>query len=166
MGQTTTTVQHKTDVLFMSVEATRIILNSTIQIPCAVRLFQFITVTVDSSLMGRNLKEAIFKATNTFMTTFMADGKLPYSHSIPSSQITVVNPIASMKLTRPHLEYCIQLWGPQHKTDMDLLEQVPRKATKMIRGTEHLSCEERLRELGLFSLEKRRLQGALIAAFQ
>ncbi|KAM4686233.1 transmembrane protein 245 isoform 3-T3 [Amazona ochrocephala] len=55
---------------------------------------------------------------------------------------------------------------PQHKKDMELLEQVQRRAMRMIGGLEHFSYEDRLRKLGLFSLEKEKLHGDLIAAFQ
>ncbi|PKU42175.1 hypothetical protein llap_7520 [Limosa lapponica baueri] len=68
-------------------------------------------------------------------------------------------------LVRPHLEYCIQLWGPKSRKNMDLLEPW-RRAMEVVRGLEHLSYEDGLRQLGLFSLENRRLQGDLIVAFQ
>jgi len=63
------------------------------------------------------------------------------------------------------VECHVQVWSPQNKKDVKLLELIRRMAMKIIKGLVHLSSEERLRELVLFNLQKRMLQGDLIAAF-
>ena len=67
---------------------------------------------------------------------------------------------------KPHVEYCIHFWGPQNKKDMQLLERVRRRTTKMIRRLKQLPYRSWPIELGIFRLEKRRHGGDIIAAFQ
>ena len=68
-------------------------------------------------------------------------------------------------IVRPHLEYCIQAWRPYRKKDIEMLERVQRRATKISKLT-NISYEMRLKECSLTTLETRTLRGDQIEVFK
>ena len=69
-------------------------------------------------------------------------------------------------LVRPHLEYCSSVWSPYYKKDREMLERVQHRFTKMFPKIKNKSYEERIEELGLWSLEERRNRADLIETFK
>ena len=65
-------------------------------------------------------------------------------------------------IVRPNLEYCNSVWSPNYKENMQLLEGVQRRVTKLVPAVKNMRYEDRLRTLKLTSLVYRRLRGDLI----
>ena len=85
--------------------------------------------------------------------------------SIQSKVKAIILPLYT-SLVRPRFKYCVQAWSPYYRKDIDKLEKVQRRAVRMITDLRGTSYREKLLELGLFSLEKRRIRADLVCMFR
>ena len=87
------------------------------------------------------------------------------SRSVSNRSASVIMQLY-LALVRPHLDYAVQFWSPYYRMDINSLEGIQRRMTKMIHNIRNLPYEGRLKHLNLHSLERRRVRGDLIEAFK
>ena len=114
-------------------------------------------VTIDDQLdLGKHIKNIVAKANRLLglvKISFACLDKLMFLNLY-------------LVLVRPHLEYCVQVWSPYKKKYIKLLERVQRRATKLVPELRELEYPERLRRLGLTTLEERRVRGDMIQTYK
>ena len=106
--------------------------------------------------MSRQCAEAVRKATNVL--------RLIKRHFFKLDKQTFL--ILYKCYVQPHLEYSVQAWSPSLQKDIVCMEQVQRRATKLVEGFKRLDYGTRLKELGLTTLEKLRVRGDLIETYK
>jgi len=69
-------------------------------------------------------------------------------------------------LVRPDVEYCSSVWSPYFKKDKEQIERIQHRFTRLIPSIKHMTYDERLAKLGLWSLEERKNRADLIETFK
>ena len=69
-------------------------------------------------------------------------------------------------VVRPHVEFAISSWSPHFKKDIEAIEKIQHRFTRLLPRMKHLSYEDRLIKLNLTTLERRRERGDIIQTYK